>query len=308
MGDTQVKRSALLSAYLRGHHALHDTPKIFDDFLAHQFPTKEELAASEQALVTTLQIIDPERAASIPDRDSALAYTVQAYFPTSLFLSRARYTEDALEEAIQKGIKQYIILGAGMDTFAFRRPDLLKHIEVFEIDHPATQSFKQQRLAELGWEIPAQLHFIPLDFAKENLETALKNTSYDPQARSFFSWLGVIHYLPRDAVFTTLYSISNMCPAGSIITFDYWDIDAFNPEKAAKRVKFMQEMVRHAGEPMLTGLDPSTLVNELRNVHLHLQEHLSPIDIQKRYFQGRTDNYYAYEHAYFVSAVYEGTV
>jgi methyltransferase (TIGR00027 family) len=113
-------------------------------------------------------MIDPERAASFPDQASALAYTVQTYFPTSLFLSRARYTEETLEKAIEKGVKQYVILGAGMAAFAFRRPELLKHIEVFEIDHPATQAFKRQRLAELGWNPSEQLHFVPVDFTKEN--------------------------------------------------------------------------------------------------------------------------------------------
>ena len=111
---------------------------------------------------------------------------------TISLLSRARYTEDTLEKAIRQGVKQYIILGAGMDTFAFRRPDLMERLEVFEIDHPATQEFKLHRLAELGWKHPAKLHFIPIDFTKESLVTALtRSSSYDPKVKSLFSWLGV---------------------------------------------------------------------------------------------------------------------
>ncbi|MHB1043431.1 MAG: class I SAM-dependent methyltransferase [Eubacteriales bacterium] len=85
-----------------------------------------------------------------------------------------------------------MILGAGMDTFAFRRPELVKQLQVFEVDHPATQVFKRRRLTELGWEHPAQLHFIPVDFTQESLAPALTRSSYDPQAPSFFSWLGAV--------------------------------------------------------------------------------------------------------------------
>ncbi|GAX91553.1 class I SAM-dependent methyltransferase [Effusibacillus lacus] len=305
MEDSQVKRTALMSAYLRGYHAVHNVPKIFDDFLAYRLLTEEELAAFDQAMVTALAAIDPARAALFPDRADAVACMIQSFFPTSLFLSRARYTEDSLKMAVRQGVKQYVILGAGMDTFAFRCPEIVQHIEVFEVDHPTTQAFKRRRLTELGWEPPAHLHFVPVDFTSENLETALTRSSYDRKAPSFFSWLGVIHYLPRDAVFTTLRTIANICPAGSRVIFDYWDTDAFVAEKAAKRVKLMQDMVRRAGEPMLTGLNPSTLAEELQFVGLRLQEQLSPLEIQERYFQGRTDDYYAYEHAYFASAVVE---
>ena len=82
------------------------------------------------------------------------------------FSSRAWYAEDALEKTVSQGVKQYVILGAGMDTFAFRKPEMMEKLEVFEVDHPATQEFKLHRLAELGWKHPAKLHFIPIDFAK----------------------------------------------------------------------------------------------------------------------------------------------
>ncbi len=86
-----------------------------------------------------------------------------------------------------------------MDTFAFRRPDLMERLEVFEVDHPVTQKFKLHRLAELGWQLPAKLHFIPIDFTKESLKTVLLSSSfYDPTVKSFFSWLGVTSYLTQE--------------------------------------------------------------------------------------------------------------
>jgi len=125
-----------------------------------------------------------------------------------------------------------VILGAGMDTFAFRQPEMMEHLEVFEVDHPATQEFKLHRLAELGWEHPAKLHFIPIDFTKESLVTALgSSSSYDSKATTLFSWLGGIPYLTQEEVFTTLRSITEIAPAGSTIVFDYFDADVFIPEK-----------------------------------------------------------------------------
>jgi O-methyltransferase involved in polyketide biosynthesis len=102
-----------------------------------------------------------------------------------------------------------------------------------------------------------------------------------------------------------LRSIAGIAPAGSAIVFDYLDTDAFVPERAAVRVKRMQEAVRRSGEPMQTGFDPSTLAADLARIGLRLQENLSPAEIQDRYFQGRTDGYRAFEHVHFAWAVVE---
>jgi methyltransferase (TIGR00027 family) len=300
MEDSKVKRTALMSSYLRSHHSLHANPKIFDDFISPRLLTEEDQSAFDRGMVRALTAIDPERAALTTKSEDAISYMVQYFFPTSLFLSRARYAEDKLQAAINQGVKQYIILGAGMDTFAQRNPGLIEQIHIYETDHPETQQFKRSRLKDLGWEQPSNLHFVPVDFTKHNLEAALLDASFDPKLPSFFSWLGVIHYLPRQDVFSTFRTIANIAPSGTSIIFDYWHLDAFIPDTAAKRVNVMQGMLRQAGEPMLTGFDPHSVGDELENVGIDMQEQLSPIEIQSRYFQGRNDDYYAYEHAYFV--------
>jgi len=191
-----------------------------------------------------------------------------------------------------------------METFAFRQPEMLEKLELFEIDHPATQEFKLYRLAELGWEHPAKLHFIPMDFTKECLVTALtSSSSYDPKIKSLFNWLGVTYFLTRDEVFRTLRSIAGVTPAGSIVVFDYLDTNAFIPEKMSPKLKESLEFLRNIGEPILTGLNPSTLAEDLSSLGFHLHENLSPEDIQERYFQGCTDEYHAQEHGYFACAV-----
>ncbi|HEY3373771.1 MAG TPA: class I SAM-dependent methyltransferase [Candidatus Aquicultor sp.] len=302
MQANQVSITALITAYARAYHATHADPKIFDDFLAHGFFTEEERTFFGHNLAESLAFFDPELAASCPDEESALASVMRIQSaPTTI--SRGRYTEDSLEAAIKQGVKQYVILGAGMDTFAFRKPELVNQLEVFEVDQASTQDFKRQRLAELGWDIPEQLHFVPVDFTKESLEMALASTSYDPQALSFFSWLGVTFYLTREVVFDTLRTITNVASTGSTLIFDYLDTDAFIPEKASKITQKTLEIVRRAGEPMKAAFDPRTLGAELAGVALCFNENLSPDDLEERYFKGRTDGYHAAPHTHFAQAV-----
>ncbi len=302
MQENRVSVTALITAFARAYHSTHDDPKIFDDFLAHDLFTEEERSYLGFNLAESLKFFEPENAASYPDQAAALARVMQAYNgPTTL--SRSRYTEDKLLALVNQGVEQYVILGAGLDTFAFRRSEMVGKLRVFEVDHPATQAHKRQRLADLGWAYPAELHYVTMDFTKDDLEVVLKGSSYDTQALSFFSWLGVTMYLTRDEVFATLRTIANIAPAGSTIVFDYYDTDAFDPERSSNRAQKGIEIVRNAGEPMKGGFDPSTLADDMAGLSLHLQENLSPSDIQKRYFKERTDDYNAFEHAHFAQVV-----
>lgn len=303
MEEKQVSGTALMAAYLRAYHAANDNPKIFNDFLAHQLLTEEVRNILEQHLSKYIQAIDPAKAALYSDFSNKLMWSVRAM--AGNFLSRARYTEDCLEEAISHGIQQYVILGAGLDTFAYRRPDLLEHLQVFEVDHPATQHAKRTRLLELGWEQPEQVHYISADFNKDNLMQVLKNSAFDSNKPSFFSWLGVTQYLSRETGFETLRSIAGASAAGSIIIFDYYDTDAFDPEKAAKRVQVIRKSTRDIGEPINNGFNPAALADDLIPLGLHLLENMNPAEIQKLYFQARTDGYYASEHVHYARAAVE---
>ncbi len=302
MKENQASFSAMMTAYIRAYHSMHDTPKIFDDFLAYRLIPPEVSALIEQGFKKNEHFEDSEHTASL----SGKATNYASVMKTTNVLSRARYTEDALEEAFRQGVKQYVILGAGMDTFSFRRAEMMEFLEVFEVDHPATQNFKLLRLAELGWEHPAKLHFIPIDFTKENLVTALtRSSAYNPNVKSFFSWLGVTMYLTREEVFSTLRSITDIAPEGSIVVFDYFDSDAFLPEKSSPAMQKKQEIFQKLGEKITTGFDPSTLAEDLSSLGLRLHENLSPEDIEKRYFQGREDGYHAPEHGHIAYAICE---
>ncbi|OIQ58338.1 leucine carboxyl methyltransferase [Moorella thermoacetica] len=303
MEDKEVSMTALTSAFVRAYHVMNGTPKMFNDFLAYDLLTQEERTKMEQNLPELLKVFDPERAASCPDQATALAWVIRDFLNASTLLVRARYTEDSLETAVKHGVKQYVILGAGMDTFAFRQPELIQQLQVFEIDHPVTQGFKRNRLMELGWQMPAQLHFIPLDFKKDSLVEALDRSSYNRHIPSFFSWLGVTYYLTREVVFATLRDIVNFSSSGSIIIFDYLDSEAFIPGKMAKNIQVMQMIGQQLSEPLKAGFDPATIGPELEILGLRLLENLSPSDIEERYFRRRTDGYHANEHFHLARAM-----
>lgn len=216
MEADQVSKTAMGTAFMRAYHAAHDHPRIFDDFLAQHLITAEELQTIEARHLAAFQRFEPAAAASCPDRASALACWMQSNCAPAIVFSRARYTEDILEAAVRRQeVKQYVILGAGMDTFALRRPDLVGQLQVFEVDHPATQAHKRQRLQSAGRQLPPQLHFLPVDFSREKLAPALQRSAYDSQAPSFFSWLGVTYYLTREAVFATFRAIAAVAPRGA---------------------------------------------------------------------------------------------
>ena len=116
----------------------------------------------------------------------------------AFFVMRSRFAEDALAAAVSEGVRQYVVLGAGFDTFAYRNP--FPELRVFEVDHPDTQAIKRQRLADGGIEIPSSLTFVPIDFTTTKLDDALRAAGFDETKPGFFSWLGVVPYLERPAI------------------------------------------------------------------------------------------------------------
>jgi len=303
MQPQQASRTALMTAYLRGYHAANDNPKIFDDSLALRLIPEAVQKAFEQHLADSSCQFIPESALSNLDYNSRLKIGIQVM--GGAILARSRYTEDCLEESIAEGVCQYVILGAGLDTFAYRRMDMQTHLRVFEIDHPDTQATKRLMLSHAELRAPENLHYIPVDFKAQTLKTALADSEFNPADKTFFSWLGVTHYLPVQAISATLSDISGITTKGSRIVFDYWDKSAFDPEKASDRIKTIIQNTRRIGEPIITGLDPSNLGPYLEKLGWNLKENLNPSDIRRRFFEGRTDGYTASDHVNYACAVIE---
>lgn len=304
MKENQVSDTAIKTACWRAYHSHIDNPKIFNDFIAYDLVGESEFESFKTLYVSIFKTLaPPEFAASFSDDAAILKLMMQSLAAPALTLSRARYAEDKLFDALQQGVQQYVILGAGLDTFAFRHSAVMEGLKVFEIDHPATQEFKRLRINELGWKYPSCLHLVSADFSKDNISEALARSTYNKECPGFFNWLGVTYYLPHDVVFAVLQTISESAPAGSRIVFDYLDSDLLIPEKSAQRSQEILMMADQAGEHIKSFFNPEMLAADLAKVGFRLEENLNPSEINELYFNNRPDNYYACENAHFACAV-----
>lgn len=182
-------------------------------------------------------------------------------------LLRARFAEDELVRAMERnGVRQYVILGAGWDTFAWRRPDLMAHLRLFELDHPATQDAKRARLAERGLAAHPNQGFVPIDFTTQSLSERLLTEGFDPAVPTFVNWMGVTYYLPKPVVENVFRELEVLCAGGVMVAFDYSDTGVL--ELARTRPKTMGMRLRRAiglriwrriGEPFHTWLDLDAL-------------------------------------------------
>ena len=148
------------------------------------------------------------------------------------------------------GLEQYVILGAGLDTFCFRHPELVNRLEIFEVDHPATQKFKIKRIANAGLKVPNHLHFVPMDFTKKFSYQTLINNRFDVNKKTFFSLLGVSFYLTTEENSSLFKHIFANVPSGSSIVFDYADDTLFKEKGMSNRVENMVKMDSASGEAM----------------------------------------------------------
>lgn len=299
MDNNRVSVTALVCGYTRAYHAVEDSPKIFDDFMASRLYTDGEMAFFGSRVASLLAVYEPESADSGISEADALRRVMQVY-NSSTILARARFTEDCLDEAMARGVDQYVILGAGMDTFALRRTDLADRVQVFEVDHPATQADKRERLLRITPELPGNLHLVAVDFEKGELSSALLQAGFDRNKPAFFSWLGVTYYLEMEAIHQTLTTLSNLCVPGSGLVFDYDEPAAFQPGQSNRREKATRTITRHTGEPMKTGFDPVGLEILLSDHGFRTMQNLAPVDIEKRFFANRSDLYHAFEYVHFM--------
>jgi methyltransferase (TIGR00027 family) len=204
-----------------------------------------------------------------------------------LFMAaRSRYAEDRLAASVAEGVAQYVVLGAGLDTFAYRNP--FPALRVFEVDFPATQQWKRELLAEAAIGLPGSLTFVPLDFEHKTLAEGLAEAGFDLGAPAFFGWLGVVPYLTLDAFRSTLATIGRL-PAGTAVSFDY----AFRPETLSlkRRLVFnaLSARVAAAGEPFRLFFAPEELEIELRNAGFNRIEQVDSDRLNELYFKDRAD-------------------
>ncbi len=201
-------------------------------------------------------------------------------------ITRTRYAEDALRAAVTRGIRQYVLIGAGFDSFCLRLPGFASNLEIFEIDHPATQKLKISRIKECGLSLPPTVHFVAADLSKLSVAQALAESSFDSAQLAFFSWLGVTMYLTSDANLATLRSIAQLSPPGSELAFTY--MEAARLQSPSPAFEEMQKQVTALGEPFLSGFDPDTIAADTAHCGLELIEDLTPAAALARY--GRSND------------------
>jgi methyltransferase (TIGR00027 family) len=262
METGKASKTALGVAIRRAAHQLVDRPPVLDDPIA-------------------LRLIGPGYPRHLERASHRVARDFRAFMAV-----RSRCVEDKLAEAVTQGIRQFVVLGAGLDTFAYRNP--FAELRVFEVDFPATQVWKKQMLAQAGIDMPAGLTFVPLDFEHHTLAEGLLDSGFDASQLAFFGWLGVIPYLTREAFRATLGAIGRL-PAGSGVGFDY----ALAPEtlSPAGRVAFdaLAARVAAAGEPFQLFFTPEEMDAELRLAGFHRVEQLDSKELNEIYFKERED-------------------
>jgi methyltransferase (TIGR00027 family) len=278
-----ASRTALATSLMRAVHTRLDPNPLIDDPWGDRLVPASVREMIRTAALSRMDLAAREKAMAAPDSivDASLRRS-PAY---ANVITRTRYAEDALQAAVGAGVRQYVLVGAGFDSFILRRPAYAADLEIFEIDHPATQGLKIQRIKELGISLPNSVHFVASDLSMESVAGALSRSSFREDLGSFFSWLGVSMYLTRAANIATLCSIARCALAGSELVLTY--IDERLLGSRSENFIALQERLSSLGEPFLSGFDPRNFGATLKECGLKLSEDLSGEEIAKRY--GRID-------------------
>ncbi len=264
MEQAVASKTALSVALRRAAHQIYDSPVVFDDPIAVGILGE---AYAEQLERTPLR----------PDRPFSTALR-------AFLVARSRYAEDNLRRAVSRGVEQYVLLGAGLDTFAYRNP--FAKLRVFEVDHPATQQWKRELLHRNNITIPESIAYTPVDFERQSLAEELGSAGFNSQAPAFFAWLGVVPYLTLEAFRATLGFVSAQTP-GSGLILDYGQPRSTLPLLERMALDSLASRVEKAGEPFQLFFTPSEIAAELSC--FHDLEDLGAAEVNARYFDGRTD-------------------
>ena len=262
MQTGRASKTALRVAMRRAAHQLMDHPPVLNDPIA-------------------VRIVGQDFARDMERAQHKVARDFRAFMAV-----RSRFVEDQLAQAVARGLTQYVVLGAGLDTFAWRNP--FPALRVFEVDFPATQEWKRQMVAEAGLDLPAELTFVPLDFEHQTLAAGLTESGLDAGLPAFIGWLGVVPYLTLDAFRATIRDIAHM-PGGSGVGFDYGLSPKVLGPLHRLALKALSDRVAAAGEPFKLLLTPEEVERELRDAGFKRIEQRNSRELNALYFAGRSD-------------------
>lgn len=253
----QPSRTALGAAAYRAVHQILEDGVIFHDPYA-------------------LQILDDETRAGLDEMAADASRR-----PMRLFIAaRSRFSEGALAACVARGVRQLVVLGAGLDTFSLRNPHA--GVRVFEVDYPATQEWKRERLEQAGFAMPDTLTFAPVDFERQSLADGLAAAGFQADRPAFFQWLGVIPYLTREAIAQTLDFIARV-PESEVV-FDYGEPFENYAEERRAGVMAVAESAAARGEPWLSQFDPAEISDMLRAAGFGGIEDLGMAALAERFY------------------------
>jgi methyltransferase (TIGR00027 family) len=256
--------TALGVAWLRAVHQVRDgMPKLLDDPIAFRLLEPN----GQEALLNHLN-----------RNDDPISRGLRSHV-----VLRSRYAEDCLEEACRRGVEQLVVLGAGYDTFAYRQPAWAQRLQIFEVDHPASQRAKRQRLTAAGIEVPSNAEWVGIDFETVALSDGLRASRFDFARPSFFSWLGVTMYLTLPAIEAVFRFVASL-PRSSELVF------TFSPKEGeSSPMAVLAAQAAAVGEPWRTHLEPSWLSERLTSLGFSRIEMPTTAELTERYYRDRTD-------------------
>jgi methyltransferase (TIGR00027 family) len=261
MKPNEPSRTALIIARQRAAHQVLDHGSILDDPFAMKILREDEK--------DVLQFANGHPLASIG-----------RLFTTA----RSRIAEDALSRAVERGVRQIVILGAGLDTFALRNPHSARHISIYEVDHPATQAWKRQRLAEAQIALPSWLILVPVDFERDDVKEKLVAAGFQQNSPTFFAWLGVVPYLTQEAIDRTLDYMSSI--QDSEVVFDYMEPPEAFSEELRQLETERTEQLKKIDERSVSRFEPAAIAAILRSHGFCAIEDLSFQEIASRFGRG----------------------
>ncbi|WP_178025510.1 class I SAM-dependent methyltransferase [uncultured Paenibacillus sp.] len=232
-----------------------------------------------------LQLVDPDDDwHQRPDMDPQFCSGFRASI-----VARARFVEDLVVEQLGQEVTQYVLLGAGLDTFAQRRPEIASRMRVFEVDQPGTQAWKRQRLIDLGFGVPEWLRLVPVDFEAGWLWwEQLKNAGFDTGRPTVVASTGVTQYLTKDAIAATLRQVARLAPGSTLAMTFLLPFEKTGPEEHSE-VETAKKGARASGTPFISFFTPPEMLEMAREAGFREVRHVSSTDLNKRYFTGRTD-------------------
>lgn len=300
MKTYQESITAKICSFVRAYHSAYAKHKIYDDSLAYDLLGQNEYLKIGKLIEHNFNEVEAKNDSNYYfDKDKIAPVVDQFLAPIPL--SRLAFAKEKYETFLvshQHQTLQFIVLGAGLDTFSLTNDN--HQVEVYEFDHPNSFRYKLGRIETLNLVMPKNLHFVPIDFEKQSLGALLKESAIKPTVPTFITFLGVAYYLELDTLRQTLATLSSFFKGELTLVFDYPD-ETTKTSPTNSRVTKLAKLTSQVGEHMVDGFSYSQIQTLLLDTHFNLDEHLTPLDIDERYFK-ENSTLKAYENVHFISA------